>query len=362
MKIERHNYEEYFLLYIDNELTVEQKKQVELFVKDNPDLEEELVMLQQSRLVPDDTIVFEEKHLLMREENNSFINLNNYEEWLVLYVDNELNKEEKTTVEKFAGEHPHVQQELALFQQTKLQPEEELKFANKSSLYRREEKVRIISIAWWRATAAAILIIAAGITMYSILYKKSTSGTVITNNELTKTKKNQGPNTVKPLPTNQQLQTNPAIIKEEKEQVAVISTATNKPKQKENKKQPTDNLSSSTSGQMMVKKNIPQKRPVIVNEINTARLAEPKINNAVAIGVRTHKEFFNELPVTNPTVQTPDESNTSDNGVEIANNTENKRLRGFFRKATRLIERTTNINPANDDNRVLIGGMAINLK
>ena len=45
-----------------------------------------------------------------------------------------------------------------------------------------------------------------------------------------------------------------------------------------------------------------------------------------------------------------------------ASNTENKKLRGFFRKATRLIEHATNINPADDDNRVLIGGMAINLK
>jgi len=101
MKIDRHNYEEYFLLYVDNELSVDQKKQVELFVKENPDLEEELVMLQRSRLIPDDKIVFNEKHLLMREENNSFINVSNYEEWLVLYVDDELNEKEKLAVEKF---------------------------------------------------------------------------------------------------------------------------------------------------------------------------------------------------------------------------------------------------------------------
>ena len=62
MNIDRHNYEEYFLLYIDNELSVDQKKQVELFVQENPDLEEELVMLKQSRLIPDDSIVFDRKH------------------------------------------------------------------------------------------------------------------------------------------------------------------------------------------------------------------------------------------------------------------------------------------------------------
>src|SRR5215510_12188330 len=104
MNIDRHNYEEYFLLYIDNELDVDQKRQVELFVQENPDLDEELVMLKQSRLIPDESIVFDKKHLLLKEEiasaNNSFINLNNYEQWLIMYVDDELNAEEKMAVEK----------------------------------------------------------------------------------------------------------------------------------------------------------------------------------------------------------------------------------------------------------------------
>src|SRR5580765_377270 len=147
--IDRHNYEEFFLLYVDNELNVEQKKQVELFVKANADLEEELVMLQQSRLIADESIVFHGKEKLMKEENDSFINMNNYEEYLVLYIDNELSEKEKITVEQFAGKHSHVKEELALFQQTKLQPEE-IVFAGKQSLYRREERVGVISMSWLR--------------------------------------------------------------------------------------------------------------------------------------------------------------------------------------------------------------------
>ena len=148
MNIDRHNYEEYFLLYIDNELTVDQKKQVELFVQENPDLEEELVMLKQSRLIPDDSIVFDKKQLLMKGDtvyhssDQSLINLNNYEQWVIMYVDDELNAEERASVEKFASAHQHVQQELLLFQQTRLQPEE-IVFPNKSSLYKRERTVRV---------------------------------------------------------------------------------------------------------------------------------------------------------------------------------------------------------------------------
>src|SRR6185295_2775291 len=153
MNIDRHYYEEYFLLYIDNELSVDQKKQVDLFVQENPDLEEELVMLMQSRLIPDDSVVFDRKHLLMKEQDaphsNSFINLNNYEQWLIMYVDDELSAEEKSAVERFALAHEHVQQELELFKQTKLQAEEVV-FPDKEILYRREKTVRVISIQWWK--------------------------------------------------------------------------------------------------------------------------------------------------------------------------------------------------------------------
>src|SRR5204863_91155 len=83
-------------------------------------LEEELVMLEQSKLIPDASIHFNKKEVLMKEESDASINMNNYQEWLVLYVDNELNKEEKIAVEKFLGAHPKIQQELELFQRTKL--------------------------------------------------------------------------------------------------------------------------------------------------------------------------------------------------------------------------------------------------
>jgi anti-sigma factor RsiW len=40
MKIDRHNYEEYFILYMDNELSSDDRGQVEEFIQKNPDLKE----------------------------------------------------------------------------------------------------------------------------------------------------------------------------------------------------------------------------------------------------------------------------------------------------------------------------------
>ena len=113
MKITRHNYEEYFILYLDNELSSEDRRQVELFVQDNPDLKTELDLLNQSQLVPDTAIVFSNKEGLMRSTgSNTVINISNYGEWLLLYTDNELSPEQKIAVEKFVATHPVASAEL----------------------------------------------------------------------------------------------------------------------------------------------------------------------------------------------------------------------------------------------------------
>ena len=61
MNINRHNYESFFLLYIDNELCASDRNAVELFVLDNADLKSELYMLQQSIVQPD-LITFKAKN------------------------------------------------------------------------------------------------------------------------------------------------------------------------------------------------------------------------------------------------------------------------------------------------------------
>jgi hypothetical protein len=65
MKINIQNYETYFLLYIDNELPVVEKREVERFIKEHPALANELNTLKQTVLAADH-ILFEEKAILYR--------------------------------------------------------------------------------------------------------------------------------------------------------------------------------------------------------------------------------------------------------------------------------------------------------
>ena len=98
MNINRHNYEEFFILYMDNELSSEDRRMVEDFVQHHPDLKEELELLMQYKLVPDELVVFENKETLIK--GDAIINVANYEEYFLSYIDDELTTAQKAAVEK----------------------------------------------------------------------------------------------------------------------------------------------------------------------------------------------------------------------------------------------------------------------
>ncbi len=155
MIINRHNYEELFLLYADNELSDVEKAAVENFVQQNADLAAELKMLKQATLAAEN-IPFEPKELLYKKENS--IHFDNYEEYFLLSTDEELSAKENEEVEKFVLKHPELQTEYTLLKQTRLEPEAII-FKGREILYRKEEKERrIIFSNWMRISAAAAIV------------------------------------------------------------------------------------------------------------------------------------------------------------------------------------------------------------
>ncbi len=93
MDINRDNYEEYFLLFADNELTDSEKVAVILFLKENKDLEEEFSMIHHTISKPEQNIILDDKSFLFKNNSLSLINDKNYEEIFVLYHDDELTNE-----------------------------------------------------------------------------------------------------------------------------------------------------------------------------------------------------------------------------------------------------------------------------
>ncbi|HVT85488.1 MAG TPA: hypothetical protein VHD35_09805 [Chitinophagaceae bacterium] len=377
MIINRHNYDEYFILYMDNELGSEERRQVEVFVQQNPDLKEELELLLQSKFTPESHIVFENKEDLFRVADSAAINMSNYVEWLMLYLDDELTAEENILVENFIASHSAVKTELDILAKTKLQPEENIVFPDKELLYRKTEKVRVVQISWWRVAAAAILILGIGISTVFIWNNRKPSVSGPTAAQEIKDTNNATDQSA--ARKNLIDQTNPSLADNEKKNQVTNETI---------KQQPIKTVVTKSGENILaVQKNIPAKlneplqkeMPLIADNMPTNNLPSP-INNPNA----TIKESssvpnvaINEVPdkLTTNQIETaavtnaPDKpyintaaSEKTDPVYASQQETDNKKTRGFFRKVTRLFEKTTKINPADDDDRVLIGAVAVKLR
>jgi hypothetical protein len=67
LTITTNNYESFFLLYVDNELTELEKQEVEVFVQSNPALHVEFDLIKQTKLLPEQ-IIYPQKHFLYKQE------------------------------------------------------------------------------------------------------------------------------------------------------------------------------------------------------------------------------------------------------------------------------------------------------
>ena len=383
MKISRHNYEEFFLLYVDNELSSEDRRMVEDFVQLHPDLNEELELLSQFKFTPDDDIVFDNKEELLKVNlpagqagGETPVSLNNYEESFLSYIDNELTAGEKAAVEQLVKINPSAKKELDLLLQTKLQPET-IVFANKESLYRKEEKIRSLPVRWWRA-AAAILILALGLTAVLVMNNKSIDDVPVAKNPGTpkvspvENKVDQpvqeamADNNNSIAPANQQA----SAGKDDKQSAAPAYAQQNNEREKENKQ--AQKVISPANNPLPVQKE----EVLIANNSNkpSNNLPTPENNpyvngeNPVVAKVNTPNEKTEIKNIPAVTNQPAPPSNIiqatyTNNGEELVQNDGKKnKLRGLFRKAARTFEKRTDIDPTDDDNRLLVGGFAIKLK
>lgn len=158
MNINRSNYEEYFLLYADNELSQAEKYEVEIFVQQNVDLEEEFNMIKSTINIPDENVGMADKSFLMKNDFSSFINEGNHEEIFVLYHDNELSNEQKNTTEEFVNLNSQFKIDFELIGKAKLDDDAAIIFPDKKQLYRKEKNGKVIPLILWRSMAAAVFI------------------------------------------------------------------------------------------------------------------------------------------------------------------------------------------------------------
>jgi hypothetical protein len=345
--INRDNYEAYFVMYVDDELNATERKAVEQFIEQNPDLEEEMVMLQQSVLKADDHIVFEQKELLFKGTEHTPINEQNCEEYFVLYGDDELTNAEKDKVEQFVYHHPQYQADFELIQQVKLLPDNALSLPDKTYLYRTEkDDNRVVAFPWWRFTAAAVTILAIGTLTWFIASNtgnkqpevvKRTSDTNITNGAT------ESPVTSPGIEDNGVAVTEPPVP-------ANATTSTKEPEEKVIAVNPEKNIHFASNKQkpshvQQTEIPTPEQDPEITDIAIVPKRVDIPVDNSYETPAVTSIEIKGAVkqPVLVHTVASKTEDENDQSSTYVLNAPINKTpLRGFFRKVSRVVEKVTN--------------------
>ena len=380
--ITRNNYEAFFLLYVDNELPAADREAVEQFVRENSDLESELTGLLQSTFKPESSVVFGDKSALMKKPAGaSFINTNNYEYWFLLYADKELDEAAAKEVEAFAGGHPSLLESLQLLLQTRVEPDMTVVFDKKEILYKKEDDEKVIAFPWFRVAAAAVVLIVAGFFVFT--NRMPATPPVASANTTTATGKEK--NSAKDIPVENK-KDEPAVTSTPvvplditgttKQQMGIKTTRKELPAyahnlQKENKNRDAGN--TTVTGFVQPGKNELAKTNTGVVDIAKTNPGEERTENSArpADEGTLHAQTGKSIELATPNKAEPNyatlalQENNSANGDDVfylANTAPKKnKLRGLFRKVSRVLDKNAN---ADDDNKhgVLIGGFQIALK
>ncbi|RYZ30233.1 MAG: hypothetical protein EOO10_03530 [Chitinophagaceae bacterium] len=342
------NYEEYFVLYMDNELNAEQKAMVESFVAQHPELGPELDMLMSTKL-PLDEISFRGKEDLF----SSAMKINAVDESLLLYIDDELPAAEKKIVQEKISSNEEFALQHSLLMQAKLDGSEKIAHPNKKELYRHTE--RVVAFKDWMRIAAAVILLLVG-SLFFLLNKNEdpSQGLATTTSpaqqQIPATK--QEPSTEPILPM-----VNPAI----EETILAQASTEKQPKAvvvKKNKTEVKNAVDVVSPNQNII---AVKEREVIKFDVKSFTAIEPITKEDIA-GVNkniTRESVTSPITASYNPVETPMETAVTDGDFK---NTKRTSAKGFFRKVTRFIERNTGIGTANADDEVLIGAVALKLK
>jgi hypothetical protein len=376
--INRNNYEEIFLLYVDNELDAESRLAVENFMQQNPDLVVEFEMLMQTRSVADETIFFD-KDILLRTEGDG-INETNYGEYFLLYIDNELSAAKREEVERYVLQHPRLQDEFTTLKQAVLAPEM-ISYGNKKDLYRTERR-RTVYLRSWRWAAAAIFTGVCAIGWW-LMEKPATTITVAVDHSAQHQSKQNTAVTKRVdsadqglKPKNQNIEQPEQIIAQQssstkKEHKSVTATAV-KRKKKENA---TDN--PITENKNDNEPLVPMQQPVIEHPDIVKDQKEPpvetqgmaavpedisqkqnELTTSQTPGTGNEDYAYNVYPVAYKEINTNDDDRTLHVGMLDLNKDKVKTL---FKKAGRMFGKKSN-DLANEDGKLQVANFEIDTK
>ena len=347
------NYEEFFILYVDRELSDAQMKQVDEFLAAHPGLQSEFDLLVSTRL-PEENFSFDKEGLMAENMHPGSVM-----EDLLMYLDEELPADKKTIIEFELASNKDYQQQYQVLQKTKLDDAETVIFPYKKDLYRHPAQVRLFQ-PWMRIAAAVMIIATAGVLFLVNNQQGNTQSPATGSAPLSNAAKipdnnhplNAGNNntdhdkTLATSPVNEiktqrnpvqgtRKKNQPGIHRNEPDNLAVITPSNNQHQSSDNSTDPVTLVARMSDA--IPARNISRTVSATLQPLDPG-------------------ETINKSPVTSILPERTTDVTKND----VASNKKGS-VKGFLRKATRLIEKRTGFDPTNDNGELLIGVVAVKL-
>ncbi|MBS4013236.1 MAG: hypothetical protein KGZ97_05670 [Bacteroidetes bacterium] len=190
MKINRSNYEIFFLDYFEGNLPKEQVESLLSFLKENADLQEEFDRFEIVELKDADNLSFNNKAALKVPDTSLPINENNFDWFCIADIEKDLSVEEEDALKKFLGKNPEKNKDFELYKKTVLLPDNDIIFEKPQILKRFVTSPIIITKQLWSyASAAAVIFIMVGL-FFMLPKQKSDIELAIEESHIIETPKN----------------------------------------------------------------------------------------------------------------------------------------------------------------------------
>ena len=156
MKINRDNYEAYFLDFAEGNLSAEEEEMLKRFLRFNPDLAEELDAFSNQEVIPQE-LKFPGKELLKKtvELNSEEVSEINFELFCIAFLEGDLSTEKHDAFLVFLKENPQFEETLELYRKTHLE-EVKVEFPGRKQL--KKGKSNVIFLRYLIPFAAAATI------------------------------------------------------------------------------------------------------------------------------------------------------------------------------------------------------------
>jgi hypothetical protein len=163
MKINRNNYEAFFLDYIEGTLGTTEKAELEAFLVNNPDLKTELDNFESISL-PFSENIFSQKELLKKDITNILkITDSNFEELCIARLEGDMDKDTEVLFERYLNQNPDQLRTYKLYLKTILEPD-------KTIVYKEKQKLKHLKIGQYRTPIYISIAAAASIAIMLSVY------------------------------------------------------------------------------------------------------------------------------------------------------------------------------------------------